>query len=136
MIRTKNHVFILLTVAVAGSLLYFYFDPSFDRFFPSCPFYTLTGMFCPGCGSQRAFHELLHGHIFNAAGHNVLFVLFTPLILFSAVVTVNNIFNRRKLAQRIFYSTSFAIAVLAAVVLFWIVRNIPFEPFSYLAPGI
>jgi hypothetical protein len=136
MIRTKSHVLILFTVAVAASLLYFYFDPSLGKFFPSCPFYTITGLFCPGCGSQRAFHELLHGHIINAAAHNLLFVLFTPLMLFSAIVTANNIFRRQKIGQAIFHSTPVAITVFLAVIFFWIARNIPFEPFAYLAPGI
>lgn len=134
MVATKNHVFILLTVAVTGSLLYFYFDPSLNKFFPPCPFFTLTGLYCPGCGSQRALHDILHGHISAAADHNILFVLFLPLILFSAGVTMNNIFNKKKITQRIFNSTAFTLAVLISVILFWIFRNIPVEPFPYLAP--
>lgn len=134
MVRTKNHVIILIAVAVTASLLYFYFDPSLNNFFPPCLFYTATGLFCPGCGSQRAFHDLLHGHLIDAAGHNLLFVIFTPLMLFSAIVAVNNIFRKKKIAQRIFNSTVFTFAVLIIVLAFWILRNIPAPPFANLAP--
>lgn len=48
--------------------------------FLSCPFRLLTGLLCPGCGSQRAVHDLLHLRIGEAAGHNALLVLSIPLL--------------------------------------------------------
>ncbi len=125
---------ILLTVAVAaGSLLYFYIDPAGGGFFPPCPFHRVTGFFCPGCGSQRAFHDLLHGNIFAAAGHNVLFLLSLPVILFAAAVHVNNVFRKKKITQSLFYSPFFARSVLALVLIFWVLRNIPAAPFNALS---
>lgn len=134
MVKTKDQVYIIVTVAVTGSLLYFYFDPSFYEFFPSCPFHTLTGLYCPGCGSQRAFHALLHGEVASALGYNVLFMLFLPLVIYSAGVTLNNIFTKRTFHQHIFRSQLFTLTTLAVVVLFWILRNIPIETFTWLAP--
>ena len=134
MVKTKDQVYIIFTVAVIGSLLYFYFDPSFHEFFPSCPFHTFTGLYCPGCGSQRAFHALLNGDITSALGYNMLFVLFLPFMLYSAGVTVNNIFRKQKIRQQIFRSQSFTLATLAVVLLFWILRNIQIAPFAWLAP--
>lgn len=132
--QTKTHLWIFIAVAVAGSLLYFLFDPAVNRFFPPCPFHTLTGFFCPGCGSQRAFHDILHGHLLQAASHNILFLLFTPLMLFAGVVAANNVLRKKKVEQRLFNSTIFTKAVLIAVVSFWILRNLPLRPFSMLAP--
>ncbi|MEP7256927.1 MAG: DUF2752 domain-containing protein [Flavitalea sp.] len=134
MIRTKKQLWIVSTVAIAGSLLYFYFDPSFNRFFPPCPFNWLTGLYCPGCGSQRAFHDTLHGHLSSAAGHNILFVIFLPLLFFAAVVALHNLFSKKKWGQRLFYSASFARIILTVTLLFWILRNIPAAPFNLLAP--
>ena len=134
MIRTKTQVYLISAVAAAGSLLYFYLDPANSRIFPPCPFYKLTGFFCPGCGSQRAFHDLLEGDIFSSADHNLLFVVFMPLAVYSAVVIINNIFRRKKMVQRLFHSYSFALTVLIVVVAFWVLRNIPVTPLSYLAP--
>src|SRR5688572_958692 len=129
MARTRRHVYIFLAVAIAGSLLYFYLDPSYSRYFPPCVFYKLTGWYCPGCGSQRAFHDLLHGDVLEAAGHNILFVLFVPLMIFAAVAAINNIFRKRRMQQAVFYSALFARAVLVVVLAFWLFRNVPYEPF-------
>src|SRR5688572_26415576 len=63
MIRSKQHVLVLLSVAIVGSLLYFYVNPSTSVLFPRCLFFSITSLHCPGCGSQRAIHELLHGNI-------------------------------------------------------------------------
>jgi hypothetical protein len=134
MLQTKNHLLIFFTVAVLGSLLYFYFDPSYNNIFPPCPFYTVTGFYCPGCGSQRAFHALLHGDIIQSAHKNILFVIFLPLMLFSLLATINNITRNKKTAQGIFNSVLFTKMVLVIVLSFWVLRNIPAEPFSWLAP--
>jgi len=39
------------------------FSPQEYSFYPRCPFYALTGHYCPGCGATRAIAELLHGHV-------------------------------------------------------------------------
>ncbi len=134
MVTNRVHVWIVSTVAILVSLLYFSIDPSVGRFFPPWPFHTRTGVFCPGCGTQRAFHDLLHGHWLEACHHNLLFVLFLPLVGYSAVVTVNNIFRQRKMSQPLFHYRWFAPLVGGVVVLFWGLRNIPVTPFNWLAP--
>ena len=49
-----------------GVVAYYYgHDPS-DGGAPVCAFKYLTGYDCPGCGSQRAFHALLHGRVAEA----------------------------------------------------------------------
>ena len=44
---------------------YYLHDPA-DSAAPKCIFKMLTGYDCPGCGSQRALHALLHGNIARA----------------------------------------------------------------------
>ena len=51
--------------------LYYFYDPQGGGF-PACPFYQLTGLFCTGCGSQRALHDLLHLDLGSSLGHNLL----------------------------------------------------------------
>jgi Protein of unknown function (DUF2752) len=46
------------------------FDPATTWWFPSCPFYAITGWLCPLCGSLRAVHALLHGAPLAALAFN------------------------------------------------------------------
>jgi hypothetical protein len=76
---------ILVAGAVAlgtvGVLLYFAFDPTKVAIFPQCMFHRITGLDCPGCGAQRALHQLLHGKVIDAVHFNAMFVLSLPLAL-------------------------------------------------------
>ena len=55
------------SLAAGGAYLY-WFEPGKTGFFPSCPFRALTGFNCPGCGTTRALHQLLHGNVVAAFG--------------------------------------------------------------------
>jgi len=136
MITTTKQKLIIPTTAVIGiSLLYFFVDAREGDFFPHCPFHSLTGLYCPGCGSQRALSALLHLDLASAIKHNVLMVASLPFILYSAIVLVHNaISNGRKLQQKLFYTKWFVYSTLVLVVLFGILRNIEVVPFSFLAP--
>jgi hypothetical protein len=65
---------------LALALLYAY-DPATTALFPSCPFRMMTGLLCPLCGTLRAAHALLHGHVVDA-------FLFNPLTFTSGVAWV------------------------------------------------
>ncbi|MCM1109265.1 MAG: DUF2752 domain-containing protein [Clostridium sp.] len=45
----------------------------------------ITGLQCPGCGSQRAVHSLLHADLRAAWGYNALLVAFLPFVLLLCV---------------------------------------------------
>ena len=47
---------------------------------PLCLVKGLTGLDCPGCGSLRGVHDLLHGDWRGALGHNALLPLTLPLL--------------------------------------------------------
>ena len=70
-------IFMLVGILLISSVFYF-FAPSEDSFYPSCAFKNISGLSCPGCGSQRAFHELLHFNFKAAFTFNPLFVLGIP----------------------------------------------------------
>jgi hypothetical protein len=126
---------VAIGIAVIGlSLLYFFYPASGTSFHPKCPFHQLTGLHCPGCGSQRAASALLHGKLLQAIDLNVLFVLSVPLIIYSAITFLWNAFSKKKLHQRIFYHPLFAKSLVVAILVFWLLRNIPIQPFSWLAP--
>jgi hypothetical protein len=55
-------------------------DPNEPGHYPTCPFFALTGHWCPGCGSLRALHALAHGDVLGAAARNVLLLAALPLL--------------------------------------------------------
>src|ERR1051325_5565383 len=69
-------------VALGGFL--FLFNPASpsNQFFPKCPFRFITGLQCPGCGSTRAFYQLLHFHPVAAFKLNLLFILTLPFLVY------------------------------------------------------
>jgi len=125
---------IVSTVVVATALLYFFNDARYSGFLLKCPFYSFTGLYCPGCGSQRAISSLLHADFISAIKFNILLVACLPLLLYSAIVTVVNAFGKNPIEQKLFYSPVFVRLVLIIVILFAIFRNIPVSPFTFLAP--
>lgn len=132
--RHLKQLIFISTAVPAMALLYFVKDARITGFFPACPFHQLTGMFCPGCGSQRAISSLLHLQIVAAIKFNVLLVAALPLLFYSAVVFVVNVFKQKQVVQSIFYSPLFVRIFLAVVVAFFVLRNIPDYPFNQLAP--
>lgn len=112
----------LAIVAAAGAWVLYTFAPGSFAFYPRCPFHLLTGLQCPGCGSTRAMHQLLHGHVGEAFRLNpMLFVLFA--VALCAVPSVMRGRSPRFLQQPWFAWTSFF--VLTG---YWIVRNTPVWP--------
>ena len=65
-------------VAVALIIIYAFVDPE-GGMLPRCTFKALTGWDCPGCGSQRAFHALLHGRVGEAWRMNPALFVMVPL---------------------------------------------------------
>ena len=71
----------LVAVAVlCAAGIYYFYDPSLNGFFPRCPFLSITGWRCPGCGSQRAIHAILHGDLATAWHFNAMMVVSLPIL--------------------------------------------------------
>lgn len=77
--RIKYVVFAVIFVGIV--VFYYLFNPAEFKFMPKCMFHELTGWDCPGCGSQRMLHALLHGNIAEAWHHNALFVALIPILI-------------------------------------------------------
>jgi hypothetical protein len=70
---------VLLGFGLFIAAVLFWFDPTLYRFYPPCLFYKATGLYCPGCGSLRALHQLLHGHVATAFHFNPLLIASLPV---------------------------------------------------------
>ena len=127
MYRRSTVIFIWLSL-LAGAAYLFAFEPGKTGFFPSCPFRMLTGFLCPGCGSTRAMHQILHGHIVAAFMLNPLLLLALPFLLF-ALLRYSVIVMRGGVPRPNATPAAFLYALFVIIVSFWIFRNTPFYPF-------
>jgi len=121
-----------MAVVLGLATILFFFDPRQFAFYPQCPLYTLTGLHCPGCGALRGMYELLHGHLLAAVRMNCL--LFAGLPAFGGVCLYQRLRNKTGAAAAILRSPTLGWCVVAGVVLFCILRNVPVFPFTLLAP--
>lgn len=115
--------------------LYFFLNPAEINIFPKCPFHSLTGLHCPGCGSQRAIHALLHGEIWTALQYNFLILLAFLVLSYKLFLWLFPYRKKdKKERNNILYANATPWFVFGLVMVFWILRNIPYKPFSFLAP--
>ena len=110
------------------------FDPATSGIFPPCPVRYFTGWYCPGCGSLRAIHQLLHGNLEAAWNFNPLTVILLPFLTYGMASSALFEIRGRGLPQP-FLRAGWIRALCAAIILFGIARNLPLHPFDLLAPG-
>ena len=101
-----------LIAGMVGVCLLYAFNPEEGGLFPKCPFYVLTGLQCPGCGTTRAIHCLLHFEFLKAWQYNPLMVASIPLLI--------GLLLSPKLCRNVVVSYT----ILGVVITYWIVRNI------------
>jgi hypothetical protein len=108
-------------------VLYAIFDPATNALFPKCPFKMLTGLECPGCGSQRAIHRLLNLDFQGAISQNVLVMVAIPYMITGALFDLTGGRSEGVLRwrKRLFGATAIWI-ILAIIVIFTILRNVPY----------
>ena len=107
-------------------------DPHQSGSWGFCPWYLLTGTHCPGCGGLRAVNDLTRGDLGAAASSNLLFVASLPVVALLWARSLGQRWQglRRPLPQPV-AGVGAAVAV-GLVVVFWVVRNLPFG--AALAP--
>lgn len=107
--------------AVGLGLLYLLVEPS-SGLYPRCMFKMLTGLSCPGCGSQRAVHAMLGGDFRAAFGYNALFIIELPLLALLALSRALG--QRAPRLGRMLSARFFILFILATIIIWTIVRNI------------
>jgi len=127
---------LVLAIAPLGVLavgVLYFFDPAQWGFYPPCLFHKLTRLSCPGCGGLRALHQLTHGHWALALHLNPLLILSLPFLFW---LLGRWIFSRGagKPAPIAPAQALWPWILLSVVILFGVMRNLPFPPFTYLSP--
>src|ERR1700694_5818661 len=78
---TKTIVGAGWVIAGAAVLILFFCDPEQVPIYPTCMFHRITVLDCPGCGSLRALHHLLHGEDVTALRFNAFLILSLPVFV-------------------------------------------------------
>lgn len=124
---------LILVIGIIGFVFLYILDPSASSVYPPCPFHALTGLHCPGCGSLRALHQLLHGRVFTAFGLNPLMILTLPFLAYAFLSEFLEGITLFSL-PRPFIPASWIWVYLGVILLFWALRNVPVYPLTLLAP--
>lgn len=122
-----------LVLMTLGSGAVWYFDPTRSSFFPVCPLYSLTGFACPGCGLTRGFHALLHGDLLTALDFNALIPVFA-VIFAGFLLSLASVVIRGRGLVRLNVAPKLIVGLFVLMVVFGVVRNLPYYPFSVLYP--
>lgn len=125
---------ILLLLMIAGTMFLYFNVPGESKIFLPCFFHYITNLYCPGCGSTRLLYSLIHGDIVTALKCNILVLIFIPILFYSFIVLCVNIYLKKQVLRPINFTPAISRAIIIIVIIFTIFRNIPFVPFSYLAP--
>ena len=119
---------------VGGVALILLLRPQDSGFGLPCIIHSLTGLYCPGCGSSRALASLLRLDFYQALRWNPLLVVLLPFAAFYLVWgSVSWVrLGRNTLDDRIPSKLLWALAVL--VLVYFPLRNLPLWPFVLLQP--
>ena len=111
--RNKRHVLLICCIlaVILGACFLFFFNPATTRCYPRCPFYALTGLQCPGCGTLRGLHALMHLRIVDAWQFNPAMIVSIPVI------------GLLLLLPRLCKNVIVGKTILALVLIWWAVRN-------------
>jgi hypothetical protein len=127
-------------LAAGGLFVVAVVPPTEYSYYPKCQFHTLTGLHCPGCGLTRALHAALNGQFEQALAYNV----FAPVLIPVLGLAVGRALwqwawgedddkpPRRRRGPR--WERWAPWACLAVILVFWVLRNLPVYPFTWLAP--
>ncbi|WP_107985807.1 DUF2752 domain-containing protein [Rhodococcus sp. OK519] len=98
---------------------------------PVCPTKALLGIDCPLCGTSRMLYALLHLDVAEALRYNAIGVAATMLLVAVYVSWTRGRLRGRPSSnpRRLRWAS---VATLAVFCVWFVIRNLPFEPFTGL----
>ncbi len=135
-VGTLRRAVAMLLLGVMGAAVAFLFvrDPTGNPAVPVCPTLFLARFYCPGCGSLRAAHHLLHGHLIVAWRFNpALIILGAPAAAWFAaeqgrILVTGDGFRPHVRFGRLGW------AVLTTLLAYTVLRNLPVAFLEPLRP--
>jgi hypothetical protein len=117
---------------VLGLALVHGYAPDAHGFYPLCGTFGWSGLHCPGCGSLRAIHHLTHGRLLAALGANAVLVLGLGSVMVWGMARWRR--GRAFGWESALVRPWVVVLVVGLLLMFTLLRNLPWAPFSWLAP--
>lgn len=125
----------LLAALLVGAVVLHQNPPEGNGMYPQCLFRQLTGWHCSGCGATRCLHAMLHLRFEEALRKNVLAFAGVPVLGFFFLRSLWRWMRHRPQPPPLRAPSPWlAVAVVVAILGFGVVRNLPWPPFTWLAP--
>jgi hypothetical protein len=126
---------LLATAGLCGSIYVLsVVPPTEDAYYPRCQFYSFTGLHCPGCGTTRALNAALNGRIEQALAYNFLAFIVLPVVGWSLFQSLQTWYLHGRATQISSFSRLLTRLLVILVLAFGVLRNLPWFPFTVLAP--
>ena len=114
-----------LGLVVLGVL--YFVNPASSPYVPPCPLHSIMGLYCPGCGSLRASHAIVHGDIAAAVALN-------PMLVALAIAAMLHALGRRMKISAPGIERRLIASLPWIIIAYGVLRNIPLYPLNLLAP--
>lgn len=127
----------MLFAAVAAAVAVAYLaivPPTEFTFYPKCQLHSLTGLHCPGCGTTRAVHAGLNGRFAQSLAYNALAWVAVPVAAIVLVRSLRDWYRNVPTKPTRAGSPVWPWVIGATLLLYAILRNLPWHPFTLLAP--
>ena len=99
-----------------------------------CLLHDVTGLHCPGCGMTRATHAAIEGEWLAAFRFNPLGVFLLPLALVALIPEAIGWVRGTPPPWKMPIGKRGAWILAWTVIVYAVIRNLPFPPFEWLAP--
>jgi Protein of unknown function (DUF2752) len=123
-------------LVVGGGWVLVTYPPADYDFYPKCVLHQSTGLHCTGCGLTRSASSLLRGDLSQALAYNQLLVFFLPYLTYYFVRVMWRWYHgiRPMVPYAVAVNPWIMRFFVVVLVGFTILRNVPVEPFTWLAP--
>ena len=123
----------VLAVGIGLATLKSVSPTAFPSIMPQCVVHKVTGLHCPGCGGTRAAHLALNGEWALAFRHHAPFVIGLPVLALAGLAAIFSRTLRHRIHRILAQPRTWGLFV-AAMLVFGVLRNLPFSWTRPLAP--
>ncbi len=119
--KKKVALISMAVLLIALAAVYYLFDPTEAVWMPRCIWKVLTGTDCPGCGSQRMAHALVHGDFAAAWRANAYALCMLPVIIFLLWLELTR--ESHPILYARVHRPYLIILLALSVIVWWLLRN-------------